>query len=274
MDKRQIKLDMMAYLYGELSPDEKRRFEDALDADPALRQEWNALREVRNRLSDLADKEVLEPMLLLDRKPSGAFTGFFAPRAFTLLRPVLAIAASLILLMVAGNLTQFSLQRDDSGFSLSFNRPQAPALTGEQINEIVRQEVARSAGALNSRLDATENNFQQKLASLQSATRPAAKGVPAAGQLTREEVIGLIAEAQAGNLKQVQEFLAAATVEQQAYFRTAVTELSDYLQEQRAQDLLYIGQNLVYLKDYQEQSKQETRDLLASIFTNVNTSNQ
>jgi anti-sigma factor RsiW len=83
MDKRQIKLDMMAYLYGELSPDEKRRFEDALDADPELRQEWNALREVRNRLSDLADKEVLEPMLLLDRKPSGAFTGFLAPRAYT-----------------------------------------------------------------------------------------------------------------------------------------------------------------------------------------------
>jgi hypothetical protein len=274
MDKRQIKLDMMAYLYGELSPDEKRRFEDALDADPELRQEWNALREVRNRLSDLADKEVLEPMLLLDRKPSGAFTGFLAPRAYTLLRPVLAIAASLILLMVAGNLTRFSLQRDASGFSLSFNRPATPALTGEQINELVRQEVARSAGALNSRLDATENNFQQKLTSLQTATRPAAKAVPAAGQLTREEVIGLIAEAQAGNLKLVQEYLAATTVEQQAYFRTAVTELSDYLQEQRAQDLLYIGQNLVYLKDYQEQSKQETRQLLASIFTNTNTSNQ
>lgn len=274
MDKRQIKLDMMDYLYGELSSDEMRRFEEALDADPELRQEWNALREVRNRLSDLKDKEVLEPALLLERQKRSRFPDFFAPRAYTLLRPVLAIAASLVLLMVAGNLTRFSLQRDSSGFSIGFHQPVAPALTGEQISDLVRQEVARSAGTLNSRIDATENLFGQKLASLENNTRQAANAVPAVGQLTREEVIGLIAEAQAGNLKLVEEYLATASAEQQSFFRTAVTELSDYLQEQRAQDLAFIGQNFVYLKDYQDQSKLETQQLLANLFTNTNTSNQ
>ncbi len=63
-------------------------------------------------------------------------------------------------------------------------------------------------------------------------------------------------------------------VRQNQYFETTLTRFSEIIQEQRESDLYMIQSNLITMKEYQDQQKEETNQVLARIFTTVTTQNE
>src|SRR5690242_4123571 len=89
---------LMAYLYDELSVEEKARVEEYLRENPAAVNELESLRYVRKMLSTVEDKEVIAPPIVIEDSNQRFFWN--TPYVKT----IMSIAASLLLLMVAGKL--------------------------------------------------------------------------------------------------------------------------------------------------------------------------
>ena len=61
--------------------------------------------------------------------------------------------------------------------------------------------------------------------------------------------------------------------QQQDYFQAVLTEFSDYMENQREEDLRLIRRSLINLQESQEAQKAETDQILANIITTVNNQN-
>jgi hypothetical protein len=68
----------------------------------------------------------------------------------------------------------------------------------------------------------------------------------------------------------LQEYLSQASSQQQAYFKTMLTQFSEYLQDQRVEDLNMIQSELLQLNYTQTQQKIATEEVLAGLITKVN----
>src|SRR3954468_10174518 len=89
----------MAYLYGELDVQEKEKMEQYLSQNPDAQKELQQLVALRKIMSTVSDKEVIAPPLFLGDAKQRSFwnSSYF--------KTVMSIAASLILVILAGRLT-------------------------------------------------------------------------------------------------------------------------------------------------------------------------
>ena len=75
---------------------------------------------------------------------------------------------------------------------------------------------------------------------------------------------------QNANATLMDNYLRNATVQQQEYFQTVMNQFTEYLQNQREEDLRLIRRSLLNLKDNQDQQQLETQQMLAALLNNVN----
>ena len=108
MESKDFNQAIIDYLYGEMDHSELKAFEKQIADDPALRKEVESLKSVRGELGRLEDKEVMEPFSIWGHTRTGRMSSGKQPKSI-LLKPITAIAASLILLMLVGFATNFSL---------------------------------------------------------------------------------------------------------------------------------------------------------------------
>ena len=192
-------------------------------------------------------------------------------------KPVIAIAASIVIALLVGYYTNFSISYNDKGLLIGFNKgaqePTIAGLTEEQVADLVKQEIARNNTVLLSRLDNTENSFNSKLAALESSQNRPPVFKTTNNLITKDELNTYLDQNQQSNSILLKDYLQTASVQQQEYFQSILTEFSDYLQDQRNNDLLMIQRSLVSLKDNQDQQKQQTETLLANIINTVNNQN-
>src|SRR5690349_5330970 len=87
---------LMAYLYDELSGEEKVMVEKYLQENPAAMKELESFQHLRKMLTAVSDKEVIAPPIVMEDTKQRFFWN--APYFKT----ITAIAASLLLLMIAG----------------------------------------------------------------------------------------------------------------------------------------------------------------------------
>ena len=133
-----MKTQLIDYLYNEMSAEEKIAFEIKLKADPALKRELDELQGVRQVIQ--AEREVVMPVQTIQpmrKKKNGVH-----PMVLNLL----AIAASLALLMIVGSLSNFHVQKRDGQFVLGFGtnhsieqpttNPNFETMVGSQINQL------------------------------------------------------------------------------------------------------------------------------------------
>lgn len=241
-----LKQRMMDYLYGEMPPQEKISFEQELRDNPEWRKELDGLRAVRNSLKTLEDVEKMAPVILQKQQPVYAGGSNDGVRWF---KPVVAVAASFILIFTLAYVTDLRLQKLENGWFLSFGP--APALmNAEQVKQLIRDETNNSAIRLTNQLE----ERQQAILHLLSTE-----------YLQKKEIDNIRGQ----DDKAIQEWLATHAGEQQEFIRLVLGDYDRYLAKQRMEDLLLIEQSLAHLREEQDFQFTQTEEILSELLSSI-----
>ena len=91
--------------------------------------------------------------------------------------------------------------------------------------------------------------------------------------VTQKELEIFLSQVRTNNIRILQSYLESSSVQQQDYFQAVLKEFSDYMENQREEDLRLIRLSLVNLQENQQSQKAETDQILANILTTVNNQN-
>ncbi len=269
--------DLIAYLYGEMSTEERLDFEKEMESNPELKNEFLELKQVRKGLSQLEDKEVMEPFFLWGRNVANGRVNPLKRRSLILFKPIIAVAASLVILLLVGYVTQFSISYQNDRLYIGFIKPEktqlANVMSAEEIRSLVRNEIDQNNQRIMTSINESENKIETRFASLEKNQQQQFKNRKAPSTVTEQDLQGFYKQLQQANVSLMENYLQNATVQQQEYFQTVMNQFTEYLQDQREEDLRMIRRNLVNLKENQDQQQQETQQILATLLNNVNYQN-
>jgi hypothetical protein len=277
MERDDLKNDLIAYLYGEMSTEERLHFETEMESNPELKNEFLELKQVRKGLSQLEDKEVMEPFFLWGRNVANGRVNPLKRRSLILFKPIIAVAASLVILLLVGYVTQFSISYQNDRLYIGFIKPEKTqpvnVMSAEEIRNLVRNEIDQNNQRIMTSINESENKIETRFASLEKNQQQQFKNRKAPSTVTEQDLQGFYKQLQQANVSLMENYLQNATVQQQEYFQTVMNQFTEYLQDQRKEDLRMIRRNLVNLKENQDQQKQETQQILATLLNNVNNQN-
>ena len=270
--------ELITYLYNEMSTEERQQFEIAMEKNPELKREFENLKEMRKGLAQIQDKEVMEPFFLWGKQSSDSWANMFRRRNLLMFKPFIAVAASLVIVLLIGYLTNFSITYQDQSLYIGFNNTNTKGVEAtysqEQVAQLVNEEIAKNNAYIFSKLTETENNIDTRFASLESKQNTQMTPSYAVSDVvTKKELDIFLSNVRSNNLKVLQTYLQSSSVQQQDYFQAVLTEFSDYMENQREEDLRLIRRSLITLQENQQAQKEETDQMLASILTTVNDQN-
>jgi len=278
MGKEDFNQELITYLYDEMSTEERQQFEIAMENNPELKKEFEELKAMRKGLALIQDKEVMEPFFLWGKNGAASWATAFRRRSLLMFRPFIAVAASLVIVMLIGYLTNFSVTVQDQSLFIGFNKVnnknKATTYTKEEVAALVNQEIARNNAYIFTRLSETESNFDTRFAALETQDDDTGKRTDLlANVVTQNELDVFLTQVRNNNLKVLQSYLESSSVQQQDYFQAVLREFSTYVENQREEDLRLIRRSLVELQENQQAQKAETDQILANILTTVNYQN-
>ncbi len=271
MESQDLNRKLIDFLYGEMGSSEKKEFEELLKKDSELRKEMVDLQKMRSDLNKLEEKEVMEPFSIWGGSKSNWINGRKQHRSIVL-NPITAIAASLVILMLVGYVTNFSVSINSSGFQLSFNETKQTenpaAITEDDVKRILAHELDQNNQKIQTNLEETRELFNSKLTVLEKTMDDSRNKNDQ--EITTDDLNQFFVDVQEKNAQLLQDYLSQSSAQQQKYFKTMLTQFNDYIQEQRAEDLTMIQSDLLELKYSQTQQKIATDEVLAGLITTVN----
>jgi hypothetical protein len=270
--------ELITYLYDEMSTEERQQFEIAMENNPELKREFEELKEMRQGLAQIQDKEVMEPFFLWGKQGSDSWASMFKRRNVLMFKPFIAVAASFVIVLLIGYMTNFSITYQDQSLYIGFNKDKKIGsetnYTPEQVAQLVNEEIAKNNAYIFSKLTETENNMDTRFAALETSQNTQLTPTYAATDVvTQKELDIFLSNVRSNNLKVLQTYLQSSSVQQQEYFQAVLTEFSDFVENQREEDLRLIRRSMITLQENQQTQKEETDEMLASILTTVNNQN-
>jgi hypothetical protein len=271
--------DWMAYLYGELEGEDKERFEQYLLHSPEAQKELMHYRNFRAVLSAVEDKEVIAPPIFVGEGKSKSF--FDTPY----IKTILAIAASLAMLIVLAKVTDVQVRASGNEFRLTFGEPvpsvvpaEDPApvgLTEQQVKEMIQASLANN----NAELQASLKENEEKLTASIRKNLAVNSGridelVRQASTASQEQVRSYVASMQSENMEMVKNYFQLTSSEQKKYMENLLVDFAEYLQQQRNNDLQLVQSRLKNIEQNTDIFKQETEQILTSIITTVGTTSE
>ena len=272
MENQDFNKELLDYLYGEMKPAEREEFERKMKDDLELQKEYNELLSAKRDLESLKDKEVMEPFSTWGRsKISGRFQAGKRKRLIVF-RPVTAIAASLVLLMLVGFLTNFSLTVNNQGLYLGFGsdtevKP-ADYMSKDEVQLLINQQLRQNNEKLTSQLAENQNSYNEQLADFKQ-TLSQLKDNKSQSGVSKEDIQEILRQTENSNSVIMKEYLRLTTSQQQKYFKEMFTQFNNFYRQQRENDLAIIQEHLLEINEQQTLQKQETDQALASLFTRV-----
>jgi hypothetical protein len=267
--------DWMAYLYGELEGEEKERFDQYLLSSQEARTELEKYKKLRGMLSSVEDKEVIAPPIVI----GDSSRRFLWDVPY--FRTIISIAASLLILIVAGKLTGTRVSMSGNEFRLSFGaeevQQQKPAETATQAAltaEQVRSMIDESLKTNNQLIETEWKQNQDKLASsirtnLAANSNKIDELVRQASAASQDQIREYVAGIQTQNMQLVKDYFQLTSTEQKDYIEDLLVDFADYLQQQRNNDLQLVQTRLNSIEQNTDLFKQETEQILTSIITTV-----
>lgn len=248
----------MAYLYGEMSPEERRSFEEVLKEDAELRNELEELQGTRFQLGELADIEPQATVFNLGNvhKTNWRTWGIRA-----------GIAASFLLLL---GLTNARLEFTDNSFTIAFGEKTVETLPSAS-------SLAQQEDYLKNVLFQKEMEFNQKLMALDSVwqVQLATNNFTQQEQLAQQwqsfqrkrqaDFVALKEEFKEEQLPQFAALLQEMQVEQKQEMQFMLTELYDNWEQARVYDLKAIETEFVNIYKNVERNQTETAAVLDDI---------
>jgi hypothetical protein len=271
MIKRPSDQQFIDFLYEELSSEEMEKMANYLAAHPKVREEINEIKRTRGILSELPDEEILEPnfrdFTVQDIREQP--TKRMPPNVWL----ITSIAASLLLLLIAGYVTRLNLSYSEEGFRLGFGQFEQPTsenLTVDDIQKIVDARIAGQQEDWNKKWQAFESNLSEQLAHNIGLQREQINRLAKAEKsISDDQILSFVDQLKHENKIQLASFYEATARDQEAYMKQVLNEFFEYLHDQREEDLRLIQANMLEIKSATDERQQETDKILASIITTV-----
>ena len=272
MSERPSDQQFIDFLYGELPAAEEQLIQKYLKQHPDEAREMEELGYTRTALGLVEDVEVIEPKL--DNLNFANSNQRRFPSAFWV---VLSIAASIMLLMLVGYLTQFQLSYSDQGLIAGFNTLTAPTeekLTRADVEKIMNTRLDAERLAWNENLAGLQTSFQEQLDQNQVVQQSQiARLAKAEKTIPDADILAFVDQLKMENKKQLASFFTVSAQQQDEYMKEVLNEFFKYLGDQRQEDLKLIQANLLEIKSVTDERQQETDKILSSIITTVYTQN-
>jgi hypothetical protein len=268
----------MAYLYDELSGEEKERVEQYLQENPQALQEFQHLQHVRQMLATVEDKEVIAPPIVVESSNQRFFWNV------PYFKTITSIAASLLLVMLVGKLTGLQVNYSNQELRIGFNTAvesspetflSAETLTASQVQQMIDASMQENNKAMLASLDENQQKLhesvQRNLATNSARVNELVQQVSLASQ---DQIRQFVAGLQTENQELVKNYFQLTASEQQKYIEGVLVDFAKYLQQQRNSDLDMLQTRLTSIEQNTSVFKQETEQILSSIIaTNAAPSN-
>lgn len=261
---------LMAYLYGELDAAKIEKVQGYLQQHPEELKKLQGLGDVRNVLSQIQDKEVIAPPIFMDDanvKPLWQSSYF---------KTVMSIAASLLFLMVAGKFLGTEINYAGGELKISFGGKkelpkeivQPTNLTEEKVKEMIQSSLASNNEVITSSWTEDQKRLSQSIRqNLDQNSKKIDALMKGASDASQEQVRGFVASLQNENLKLMKDYFQLSAADQKKYTESLLVDFSQYLKEQRKQDMMLFQTRVNSIEKNTDQFKQETEQLLANIIS-------
>ncbi|MCA4895113.1 MAG: hypothetical protein ING84_08930 [Cytophagales bacterium] len=260
---------LMAYLYGELNATEAEKVQSYLQTHPEELKKLQGLRELRTVISNIQDQEVIAPPLFMDDanvKPLWQSNYF---------KTVMSIAASLLFLMVAGKFLGTEISYSNGELAINFGGKKEPikeivqpSLTEEKVKEMIENSLASNNEVITSNWTEDQKRLSQSIRqNLDQNSKKIDALMKGAADASQAQVRGFVASLQNENLKLMKDYFQLSTADQKKYTEGLLVDFSEYLKEQRRQDLMILQTRVNSIEKNTDLFKQETEQILASIIS-------
>lgn len=265
--------DWMAYLYGELEGAEKERMEQYLLSDPHARKELEQYQHLRKMMGTVEDKEVIAPPIVVGDNRQRFIWNTPA------VRMVASIAASLLIIILAGKLTGTQVSMSNNEFRLSFGdapksevvQPATQGLSASDVQNMINESLNQNNIAMQASWKETQQKLDASIRSnLASNSGKIDKLVKEASNASQEQIRQFVSTLQNENTEVVKNYFQLSSTEQKKYIEGLLVDFAKYLQQQRNDDLQLVQTQLKALEQNTDMFKQETEQILTSIITTVN----
>lgn len=270
--------DLIAYLYGELEGTQKEMLEQYLLEHAEARLELEKLRQVRETMSRVQDKEVIAPPIFLgdsrQRFPGG----------IPYIKTIISIAASFLIILMAAKFSGLQIRYADREMVISFsedkqvnrveNQLPAPSLTSVEVQDMINNALIRNNSDMQASWTETQNKLDasitKNLAANSAKIDNLMKESSAASQ---EQIRQFVSGMQEENMQMVKNYFQLSSNEQKEYVEGLLVDFAKYLQQQRNDDLQVVQTQMKNLQQNTDVLKQETEQILTSIISTVGNKN-
>jgi hypothetical protein len=260
---------LMAYLYGELTATEAEKVQLYLQQHPEELKKLQGLGELRTVISHIQDQEVIAPPLFMDDanvKPLWQSNYF---------KTVMSIAASLLFLMVVGKFLGTEISYSNGELAINFSGKKEPikeivqpSLTEEKVKEMIQNSLASNNEVITANWTEDQKRLSQSIRqNLDQNSKKIDALMKGAADASQAQVRGFVASLQNENLKLMKDYFQLSTADQKKYTEGLLVDFSEYLKEQRRQDLMILQTRVNSIEKNTDQFKQETEQILASIIS-------
>lgn len=260
---------LISYLYGELSAAEASKVHAYLEANPEELKKLQSLGYTKNVLAQVQDKEVIAPPIFMD---DTKVVSFWQNSYF---KTVMSIAASLLFIMIAGKLLGTEINYTEGELKISFSGKKEqptpliqPSLTEEKVQEMIQSSLANNNEVITTNWTEDQKRLSQSISyNLAQNSKKIDALMKTASDASQEQVRGFVASLQNDNLKLMKDYFQLSAADQKKYTEGLLVDFSEYLKEQRRQDLMMLQTRVTSIEKNTDQFKQETEQILASIIS-------
>ncbi len=215
MNYKPTEEDLIAYLYNELSNEEKSKIEQYLTQNPEEKERLQALQATRMIFNQYED---VEPPI------DFSVTSVESNSNSTFWQKYIVIAATLLILFTMGWLSGFQVKYNSEGLAIGFGELNQ-GLTQEQVAEMIYNDQLELLEYVQANLDANQDSLRNELANMQASLDPTDL-VKQAFELEKEQLLGEMNELNENLGSDYREIL-----------RQIVVNFSNNIQSQRIEDL-------------------------------------
>jgi hypothetical protein len=266
--------EWMAYLYGELEGIEKEKMDQYLLENAEARVQLEKYQKLRQVMSSAEDKEVIAPPIFVgDARQRFLWnTPYF--------KTIISIAASLLLILLAAKFTGARISVSENEFRLGFgevrdepvvnNNAQKPLLTATEVQEMINASLNENNTAIQASLKESQQKIDASIRqNLSVNSGQINQLVREAATASQEQIRQYVSGIQTENMRVVKDYFQLTSDDQKKYMQDLLVDFTQYLQQQRANDLQLVQTQLNSLQQNTDIFKQETEQILTSIISSV-----
>lgn len=266
---------LMAYLYDELDQEARLKVEAYLQEHPEVMHELQGMQAMRMLMSNLRDKEVIEPPII-QTKGNGAWRVW----EWKPFRAVVGIAATLLILLLAGKWSGVEVSAGHREFRISFagtstnNVADEKFITKDEVNSLIQSSLSKYELQLDEQWQVRQTSLNESISkNLAQGSKKIDAVLSKASNASEEQIRQYVESLQRQNMMLMQDYLALTSTEQKQYMENLLVDFAAYLQQQRSDDLRYLQARMNLLEEDTDLFKLETEQILTSIVSNVSNTN-